>query len=220
MLRCAVKPERVLQIATSATLGGTEADLVAFAANMFTKQQVLRIEGMTTQRFLPASSIPTKPLEARTLIALVDALRHRPMLDHAGLLEDFDLCNLLRQYAAELLEAPEALDQAEMRPARLLAAILRQLPELRALDALFWQSHGARAVLPLAMVVERLWGNRSPESTQATIALLQLGAQGRDHFEQLPVLPHKLHLLARSPGEISVCLNAKRLARACRAMVR
>jgi DEAD/DEAH box helicase domain-containing protein len=208
MLRCAVRPQHILQIATSATLGGTERDLLEFTAAIFTKQQVIRIEGKTTQRVLPTSQERIEPLQARTLIALVDALRLRPMLDQSGLLEDTDLCTVLRQYAAEMLGSDGVPDGMETHPARLLAAMLRQLPELRALDDLFWQSHGTRSVLPLALVVEKLWGNRSVENTHATIALLQLGAQGRDRFEELPVLPHKLHLLARAPGEISVCLNA------------
>ena len=210
MLRCGVRPDNVLQIATSATLGGSEADLLDFASDIFSKDRALtlRIEGKTAQRELPAARQRVYPLDPNALVELVDALRLRPMLDQSSLLEDPELCLLLRGQAAKLVEAPLQLDAKETKPSRLLASLLRQMPELHKIDELFWESHTSRAVIPLATVVERLWGSLSAEGTRATIALLQLGAQGRDRFEELPVLPHKLHLLARAPGEISVCLNS------------
>jgi DEAD/DEAH box helicase domain-containing protein len=210
MLRCGVRSEDVLQIATSATLGGSEADLLAFASGLFSKDRALtfRREGKTARRELPVVRERARPLDAVALVELMDALRLRPMLDHNSLLEDPELCALLRDHAAKLVEEPQLMDFQETKPARLLGSLLRHMPELHELDELFWENHSSRAVLPLARVVERLWGSQSAEGTRATIALLQLGAQGRDRFEELPVLPHKLHLLARAPGEISVCLNS------------
>jgi DEAD/DEAH box helicase domain-containing protein len=209
MLRCGVRPDEVLQIATSATLGGTNVELLAFASGLFSKDPAITflIEGRTAQRELPAVRERVQPLVPATLIELVDLLRLRPMLDHQSLLEDPELCELLHVHASKLVEDPQQLDAQETKPARVLGALLRRMPELRNVDELFWEKHLSRAVIPLASVVERLWGSQSVEGTRATIALLQLGAQGRDRFDELPVLPHKLHLLTRAPGEVSVCLN-------------
>jgi DEAD/DEAH box helicase domain-containing protein len=207
MLRCCVHPENVLQIATSATLGGSDRDLITFASDLFSKGQAFRIEGKTARRELPAYD-RARSLEPSSLAEMVGALRLRPMLDNRSLLDDIELCALLRAYAEKLVEYPQQLDAQETKPALMLAALLRQMPELRKVDELFWENHSSRAVIPLGKVVERLWGSQSAENTQATIALLQLGAQGRDRFEELPVLPHKLHLLVRAPGEVSVCLNS------------
>ncbi len=210
MLRCCVLPEDVLQIATSATLGGSEADLTTFASDLFSKNAdlTIHIEGKTARRELPQVHERARPLDPNMLVEFVDALRLRPMLDHRSLLEDVDLCALIRDRAAKLVGGSQCLDAPETKPARLLACLLRRMPELRDVDELFWESHLSRAVIPLAKVVEKLWGRQSAEGMHATIALLQLGAQGRDRFEELPVLPHKLHLLVRAPGEVSVCLNS------------
>ncbi len=210
MLRCCVRPEDVLQIATSATLGGSEADLTTFASDLFSKDadMTFHIEGKTARRELPLVHERARPLDPNMLVEFVDALRLRPMLDHRSLLEDADLCALIRDHATKLVEGSQRLDAAETKPARLLASLLRRTPELHEVDELFWENHLSRAVIPLAKVVEKLWGRQSAEGMRATIAFLQLGAQGRDRFEELPVLPHKLHLLVRAPGEVSVCLNS------------
>jgi hypothetical protein len=210
MLRCGVSPENVLQIATSATLGGSDADLISFASDLFSKGRALtaRIEGKTARRELPVVQQRARPLNPKMLVEFVDALRLRPMLDHRSLLEEPDLCALVSDYAAKILDSSPLLDGGETRPARLLASLLRQMPELGEIDELFWENHLSRSVIPLAKVVEKLWGQQSVDATRATIALLQLGAQGRDRLEELPILPHKLHLLVRAPGEVSVCLNS------------
>jgi len=209
LLRCGVPPADVLQIATSATLGGSGADLLAFASDLFSKEAALtvRIDGKTAQRKLPVVRERAHPLDPTKLIELGEALRLQPMLDHNSLLEDPQLCALLRNHAAKIVEEPHELNVQERKPARVLASILRQMPELREVDKFFWENHSSRTVVPLTKLVERLWGSQSAERTRATIAFLQLGAQGRDRFEELPVLPHKLHLLARAPGDVSLCLN-------------
>jgi hypothetical protein len=210
MLRSGVRPEDVLQIATSATLGGSEADLGNFASALFSKDLSLTryIEGKTARRGLPTVSQRAQPLKPAELVRLMDLLRLKPMVGHNSLLEDPELCVLLRKYAEMLIEEPQQLDDQETKPARLLADLLRRMPELRLVDDLFWENHSLRAVMPLSMLVEKLWASQAAEETRATIALLQMGAQGRDRLDELPVLPHKLHLLARAPGEISVCLNS------------
>jgi Lhr-like helicase len=209
MLRCNVLPDDVLQIATSATLGGSEADLLDFARKLFSKDRrmTVNIEGKTARRELPEIGKRTQPLNPVALVELADALRLRPLLDHCSMLEDPELCSLVRGHATKLVEDLRHLDTQETRPARLLAALLRQMPEIREVDELFWENHSLHTVVPLAKLAERLWGSQNQDDTQATIALLQLTAQGRDRFEELPVLPHKLHLLVRAPGEVSVCLN-------------
>lgn len=208
ILRCGKHPEDVLQIATSATLGGAEEDRIAFASDLFSKgrQSTIAIEGKTARRELPTLHVRDHQLDPAILVELVESLRLRPLLNQEGLLDDSEICNLLRLSSLKLIGDCE-LDRRETKPARLLAQLLRQMPELRLVDELFWQTHVSRTVLPLASLIEPLWGSQNSETMQATIALLQLGAQGRDRFEELPVLPHKLHLAVRSPGEISVCLN-------------
>src|ERR1019366_9917114 len=41
----------------------------------------------------------------------------------------------------------------------------------------------------------------------ATVSLLRLGARGRNDPGELPIAPHKLHLMARAPSTVSVCVN-------------
>jgi DEAD/DEAH box helicase domain-containing protein len=177
MLRCNVCPEEVLQIATSATLGGSDADLITFASDLFSKDHELtaRIEGKTARRELPEVRARARSLDPNMMVEFVDALRLRPLLDNRSLLEDTELSALVCDRAARLVENLQPLDARETKPARLLAGLLRQMPELRKVDELFWENHLSRAVIPLAKVAERLWGSQSAENIKATIALLQLG---------------------------------------------
>jgi ATP-dependent helicase YprA (DUF1998 family) len=99
MLRCNVRPEEVLQIATSATLGGSNSDLITFASDLFSKAPALttRIEGKTARRELPEVPARVGSLDPNLLVELVDALRLRPLLDNSSLLEDTELCALRKQ---------------------------------------------------------------------------------------------------------------------------
>lgn len=60
LIRCGVDPDHILQIATSATLGGLSEDLKAFCAGIFSKNPdlVSLIRGISRRRPLPAPCSP------------------------------------------------------------------------------------------------------------------------------------------------------------------
>ena len=64
-----------------------------------------------------------------------------------------------------------------------------------------------RGSVRLRDLTEAVWGDSSDVSLRATIALLQLCARARTSPLELPLLPHKLHLLVRAPTNMSVCMN-------------
>ena len=206
MLRCGVASAEVLQVATSATLGGTKQDLLDFASNLFSKSNTQLIVGKTARRELPALHPRSFALAPPILAEIVETLRDRSVVNNHSLVQDDDLCDLLRKYSVALVARPDLLDTKENRPARLLFDLLAQMPELRLLEEIFWKNHNSTTVLPFSTLVENIWGTRGEAETKATIALLQLGAQARQSIDELPILPHKLHLMARAPGEIAVCL--------------
>ncbi len=54
-----------------------------------------------------------------------------------------------------------------------------------------------------------MFGSDTPEGRRATIELLRLAAMARDQADQLPLLPHRLHLQVRAAGGVHICLNAQ-----------
>jgi DEAD/DEAH box helicase domain-containing protein len=211
-LRCGVSPERILQIATSATLGGTTEELRQFGATLFSKRPELihPIYGRAHRRDLPAASGPARPSAPE----MIDAkpLESLPMLD-AGkleLIEDSSVAALARQCIAPLVSESVVESVAnEPVPARVLHYALSRAPIVHDLDEFFWNgSREGQSMVRLREVAEHLFpdADRVLAEKSAT-ALLQLTARARNEADQLPVIPHKLHIQVRAPGHFSVCLN-------------
>lgn len=214
MLRCGVAPEQVLQIATSATIGtGDEEELRQFASTIFSKPkemvEVIKGEAMRVELGEPLEPEQTfmgSELLASSTISMKkkgmnEKERYIPELtvdeqECASLAER--LKGLVRE---ELVET--ALTACEGVIARLLYRTLRHAPLIHKLEEILWE----RKLLSLSELSLALWG--SEDGAEATINLLKAGAAAREHINDLPLIPHKIHLLVRSATGIGVCLNSE-----------
>lgn len=206
--RCGLRAEEVLQLATSATIGtGAEGELEEFAAKLFSKplELVKVIRGQTQETILPEVAEPEIAPNASAISARPWLTAATQSADGKTLLADADQCQSLRR-DLPLLLAAEKLDefQAEDRPAALLHHALGHARLL----------HDARRIieekkrLPLRELAALLWGDGNQEAMHSTISLLQMGAAARPAAGAYPLLPHRLHLLARPTDGLVICLNA------------
>jgi hypothetical protein len=213
LLRCGVHPNEVLHIATSATLGGTTQQLHDFIAKLFSKSDTLvcsPIIGEPHKRDLPivdaavyarADQVNAAVLEP---LVFVDTENAKLRIDSEGVAAVLDCVRPLVSTATLTQYADEAM------PARLLHRLLSRSELVHRLDAFFWtrrvQHH--QTVLPLQQIAEHIFPENSRgEAERATISLLQMCARAREHYDALPLIPHKLHLQVRAPGHFSVCVN-------------
>lgn len=211
LLRVGATSEELLQVATSATLGGSDEELQGFAAGLFSKHRdlVRVLHGKANRRSLaseesvgdvPASSIRTEALERFSLLDV----------ERKVLSEDPEALATVRGCIVSLVP-PEVLTRyaTETKPARLLSLALSHASLVHRLDAFFWANHEAkRSVVSLRALAKHLFLEADlEEAEKATIALLQLCARAREAVDALPLVPHKLHLQVRAPGQFSVCLN-------------
>ena len=206
LLRCGLSSKQVFQIATSATLG---ADVREFAAKLFSKSidKVIWIEGEAVRPPLPTPIPPDVPCEPESV--QFDDLQNEVFLDAGGLVEDSDLAGRARLRVTPLLGG-EALDRTsgENAPARVLYQALRFSPIVSRLEDALWRSR-TNGILRLRDLANEIWERDDEESVRATARLLQLGSRARERAADLPLVPHKLHLMARAPATISVCMNPR-----------
>ena len=211
-LRCGVSPERILQIATSATLGGNTSELRQFGATLFSKKPKLiqPIYCRAHRRDLPAAAGPDAP----PLPEMIDAspLETLPMLDaeRRELIEDSTTAAIARQCIAPLVsESVVRRLGSERVPARVLHYALSRAPIVHGLDEFFWnRSRDGQSMVRLREFARYLFPKAERTvAEKSTTALLQLAARARNESDQLPVIPHKLHIQVRAPGYFSVCLN-------------
>jgi len=207
LIRCGVESSKVFQIATSATLGDDDS-VLSFAANLFSKDQsqIVLLKGEAIRKNLPN---PCAPPTAVTIedVQAASGLEEAIFLNDKELVTDTVLTEQVRRGMQPLVgKAAVEIVRAEVKPALALYEILSRAPILAQLESLLWQRRNER-VIPMAGLCEALWHDVSDEALKSTAALLQLGARARRSLSELPLLPHKLHLLVRAPGTISVCLN-------------
>jgi DEAD/DEAH box helicase domain-containing protein len=211
--RCGLSSEQVLHIATSATIGrDTPGELESFSAQLFTKQQSLIqvIHGQNIRIPLPCK-IPPKIMPSFTRIVERQWL-NQPTIELDGqskpkLVENVDLCDTLSENLALLVDetiVQKARPHVEDKPAILLHAILRYSPLLHRIESIFWE----RQRLPLRDLAKQLWGTTDNDAIQATVILLQVGASARQHVSDYPLLPHRIHVLARPTDGLVLCLNS------------
>jgi hypothetical protein len=212
LIRCGVDPNHVLHIATSATLGGSQEDLRAFGARIFSKDPdlVRCLRGKSFRRELP----PAAPPESEPRIDLINAgpLESVALLDAEAkrLLEDPDVAESARACVAPLIHSSVIRELgSETAPARVLHSALSRAPLVHQLDDFFWKrAKDGFSLVPLHEVSKALFPDvTSAQADKAATALLQLCARARWEAESLPLIPHKLHLQVRAPGHFSVCLN-------------
>jgi DEAD/DEAH box helicase domain-containing protein len=212
LLRCGLESDKLLQIATSATLGGNEAEILDFASAIFSKDRaaVRYFKGESIQRKLgegapPEGSAPPMPLD-------VSALEQWPLIDSESenLIENEATASIARNCVRPLVSG-DVIRQTEIEaaPAKVLHNALSRAPVVAELDRFFWENRH-RGVIPLAELAKHLWPSVLDKQRESdAVALLQLCARARCRWDELPLVPHKLHLQVRAPGHFSVCLNPK-----------
>lgn len=210
--RCGRRPEQVLQIATSATLGGSDSDLTAFISTLFSKPQenVHLVRGEIAPLELPDAQPPDSPPAAAEIADATWLTGETLTLDAGGnvvLCENTAACDILRRSLPILTQMPKP-DENETFPARLLYAALGSSPFLHSVAHTLWERKRLR-VRDLAALV---WhGNESAAASdhevRAVVTLLQLGATARRTAGELPILPHRLHILTRATSGLVACLN-------------
>ena len=211
LLRCGVQSDQIAQFATSATLGsGDEAQLRFFASGIFTKSPrlVKVITGVQAQPDWPESSAPATRATATTFADL--PWPNQPLVvSDAGisrLANDASLCARLRVDLLPHVVAPAvvaALDVAEDRPAVLLRQALAAAPIVHDLERIL----GRRQRIPLSSLASELWGTEDDVSKAAAVVLLRLVASARTDYRDYPLIPHRIHVMARPSGGLTACLN-------------
>lgn len=209
--RCNKQSDDVLQIATSATIGGDPADLREFIAQIFSKnhESVHLIEGKPDHvTFLE----PASPIQA----PMPQAISEASWLDQPTLIQGKDgtlelriapdTCKAL--YAPlQLLVSQECLElsmrDAQGKPALLLYRSLLHSPIMARVEDILWK----RKRLSLQDFAIELFSEVNEVTLSATTRLLQLGAIARESLSKHPVVPHRLHLLVKTTSGLSICLN-------------
>jgi len=202
LLRCGLRHEDVMWLGASATLGG---ELKEFSATLFSRSpgDVHILEGERTR---PQLHNPVSPMADPAPEDVPDILPATPFMNELGLIED-------RGVAAEVVEkckllaGPAAIEAAAQRtrPAHALADMLARAPLMHRIQDELWRA--SKGILPLGLLSNALWGRDEPVSRVATERLLRLGARARWNANELPLFPHKIHFLVRSPVAPMACLN-------------
>ena len=210
--RCNVSPDEIIHIATSATLGGTDANLQYFASSLFSSdmKNTFVINGRFADHDLgQIESAPENPPEASEVAKYVD-LDFATLTSEDELIDDDqEIISKLRNIITKLISA-DSLDRALRKhpatPSHFLYASLRESPLIRKMADVLTKEKGS--VLSLDDLASRLFnGSINANKQNATIVLLRLAAAARLHASDLPLVPHRLHFLVRAPEGLSVCLN-------------
>jgi len=210
-LRCGRRPEDLLQIATSATLGrGNAEELRDFVSTIFSKPPRLIevIGGEPREPDLAPEAPPIAPATPESFLALPWPEGALIVDDETGkqqLADDPEACARLREGALPAVVARHVIEAAGERhaPARLLRETLAASPLLHTLNAALYE----RRHLRLADLADRLWAGTGEAAMRATVVLLNMAASARSRAPDYPLLPHRIHLLARPSTGLHACLN-------------
>ncbi len=210
--RCELAPEDVLHFATSATIGrDMPGELETFAARLFTKDQSLVkvIRGQITRQPLPVEA-PPKALHGASEIVSRKWLDH-PTIEidnqsEAQLAQNPEMCSILAESLAFLVNesiVKEAHHHDDDMPAVLLHETLIYAPLLHKIESILWECKR----LSLRDLTRHLWDTVDENASRATALLLQLGASARLRVGDYPLLPNRIHILARPTDGLVICLN-------------
>lgn len=207
--RCGVRAEQLLQIATSATLGGDDNDLKGFAAKLFSSQPIntFLIRGEKACPELKACAPPEiSPSAADLALGAGIALQ---TLTPEG---KFETCTqeereALRE-AVRPLVAGTALQRAAKKfPDKLGPFLGNALPRAPLMHRLARKLADIDGAIALEDLTQELFGSGEETAQKAVIGLLRLAASARSKSDDFPLVPHRLHLLVRAPNGLCVCLN-------------
>jgi len=206
--RCGVDPDAVLQFATSATFSVEDGEhLRTFSARLFSKtpELVRLVLGQATRAELIEEDPPQDPPSPIEVCGrewlTVPTIRTDDELavDATAVLQlRSDLSALVGQQVIG-----SALNKAGDRPAVFLHEALKASPTVHRLASVLWRQRHVE----LPQLSLEIWGEQSAAAMQATIRMLHLCAVARAKAGELPLVPHRLHLLARANGPLQICLN-------------
>lgn len=214
LIRCQLSSQQILHMATSATIGtGNLSELEHFAATLFTKDQSLVkvIQGKQMPLTLPQVSPPKRPVQLEDIIVNKWLISPTIVGDKDGitpiLANNPAECNRLANNLSLLVSedvVKTSLADSDGYLASLLYKTLEQAPIIHQLANLLWE----RKRLPLRELAQYLWQIDNHEAISATTELLKMGAAARQEAGAYPLIPHRVHLLARPTDGLRVCLNA------------
>ena len=208
--RCGVPSEKVMQLATSATIGDDSSDIVTtlqnFAAILFSKPHSLVkvIQGQKRDtRLTPlngASSMSAEQwagIEWGHLTTLQNEADGSPKL---AAWSDEDIQRLRKSLPSLSSHTTEDC----LQPSVFLHEALPSDEIVCRLSSLLYE----RKHVCLIELAQLLWRRNDQIALQATRRILQLSASARLAPEDFPLVPHRLHVQARASSRLSVCLNA------------
>lgn len=214
--RCGRRPEQVLCLAASATLGASNVELTDFFAGLTSRDPALvavvrgrSLDGMAELPAVASSQTPS----ADDVLSVPSTVTIEEQDGRQTLLTSAAACDALVSALASFTPSENVVRaRAECGdiPARFLylalagTAIVRELLEFltRRMDG----PEGRRPV-PLTDAADALFPDQV-RRREATAALLGLCASARRTLTEHPLLPHRLHAFVRRPDGISVCINS------------
>ena len=218
LMRCGRRPEEVLFIATSATIGGGIDELKPFAAKLFSKPEAL----VTVVAGKPARPhLEAKPAQLPLTVELAKKLGAADFPDEETLSTGADgtsfrsahemvwaqWCELLAiLLPKELLAEAIAKDEGLRHVGPLLKRTLLHSPVVAALQEILWNGgHPGRT--PLRELAGRLFSDSGDYAIESTRRLLQMGAIARQRPSDLPLVPNRMHYLLRGPEGIQMAFG-------------
>jgi DEAD/DEAH box helicase domain-containing protein len=210
--RCGVAPEKVLQIATSATLEGTQDDLVSFASELFSsdRSRTIVIRGRSARSDFGSKESPPSLIPSAADLAVHAELDFSTLNAREELINnDESTVRKLSEITARIVSADvinQRLRDYPATPARFLFSVLREAPLVRRISEILSIEKGH--ILSLEELARHLFPKENiQEARNAAIVLLRFAAAARMEGSDLPLVPHRLHFLVRAPEGLSVCLN-------------
>jgi hypothetical protein len=143
---------------------------------------------------------PVAPAKPPTPQEVPDLFPNKPFLDEHGLVEDIGLSAAVASDCLSLAgESARAAASQRNHPAAALAEMLARAPIMRRVQDILWDASVSGEIVPLNRLSHELWAQEGTDARSATERLLRLGARARWQADELPLFPHKLHFLIRSP---------------------
>lgn len=207
--RCGKRPEQVLVLATSATLGNGTRDEQAAQLRDFGHDLTSREAELVTPILgIPAgrefASIGPSALSLDVLVDPALATLATLEQDSEGkvhLRKDAATSKWLAQHLTPL--AGSSTDPPD-EPARLLAEVM---PRVEVARQLYERLRGGP--IPVRRLANEIFEGQADEPARlvATFKLLNLCASARRAVMTPPLVPHRLHLLARGADDVGLCLS-------------
>jgi len=203
-LRCGRKAEEILTLATSATLGEGVRE---FAASVFSKDAacIVHIDGTVDRHGFPEPSPASSPSAVtRGELASVAC---KSFTTATGLAQAPEVVEELARVVSGLVSSEVVARCTTIpEPATFLFKTLSHSPQVQKMEQVLFSAR-SRGVISLDDLAAEVLEEASPDSRSAVVALLQLCARAREELHSYPLIPHKVHVLARASGTLSACVN-------------